>query len=146
MLPLNFGPQPNIGKLCQLINDIGQYVVSGLQSIQQQQQQQAVILNQLQSLTDAVNDIQAKYGYISSTNCTCRPHLSVNRIEMRLSNATASADAPLSYPAGIVPGPPLPLTKQELSNISGRLRLEMLEMRYSSACCSCRLQCLTCSH
>jgi hypothetical protein len=48
-------------------------------------------------------------------------------------------------PPGIVPSPPLPSTKKELSTISGRHRLEMLEMRYSLAHCSRELQCLTCS-
>ena len=123
------------------------------QLLQQQRRQQLQLdqqEQQLAAITNQLNDIQARYGYISSANSIAlahltSPHLSLNRLPMQLLNATGITETPLQYPPGIVPGPPLPLLKKELYEISGRLRLEMLGTRYSLACCSCRLRCLTCS-
>jgi hypothetical protein len=39
---------------------------------------------------------------------------------MQLYNATASDNAPIQYPAGIVAAHPLPLTKNELRALSGK--------------------------
>jgi hypothetical protein len=58
------------------------------------------------------------YVCISSSDCACSPQFSANYFKVALHNAAASPEAPLRYPPDIEP-----LTKKELSTISGRLRL-----------------------
>jgi hypothetical protein len=120
---------PNIGNI---VEDVALENVPGKpaiidQALQQLQQHRAEMQQKHAEVLNQLNEIHARSGYISSSDCACSPHLSLNCIPMQLYNATASYDCPLHYPPGIMAGSPNPPTKRELNNMSGRLRLQMLD-------------------
>ena len=114
---------PAINQLLQQLQQQQQQLQQQQQQLQQQLQQQfALLFNCLGRVTDSVNDLQARSEYHSFSHYVCSCYSSISHIPMQLYNTNASLEAPLQYPQGIVVGPPLPLTKQELSTLSSRLR------------------------
>jgi hypothetical protein len=137
------GPLPNFGQMHHHLQNFANEVahlqnVFGMPAamhnyLQQQNQDQAQILQQLTALTNSVNSLitaennnRERYASFFLFLLAYSPPHRLDRLPMQLFNVTASNEAPLLYPANVAVVPPYARTKNNIAALTSRLNLNII--------------------